>query len=47
MMSREHLLKLGLEVEWHSYAMPHSVSAQEIADMAAWLDRRFAGKRAG
>jgi phospholipase/carboxylesterase len=26
-------------VEWHAYGMPHSVSPQEIADIAAWLRR--------
>jgi phospholipase/carboxylesterase len=29
----------GYAVEWHSYPMPHSVSPQEIADIAAWLRR--------
>ena len=42
LMSRDRLLALGLAVEWHSYAMPHSVSAQEIADIASWLSQRFA-----
>ncbi|MEZ5436758.1 MAG: alpha/beta fold hydrolase [Lysobacteraceae bacterium] len=41
LMSREKLVALGLDVEWHSYAMPHSVSAQEIADIAAWMGQRF------
>ena len=27
----------GYPVEWHSYAMPHSVCPQEIDDIAAWL----------
>jgi len=24
-------------VEWHEYRMPHSVCAEEIADLSAWL----------
>jgi phospholipase/carboxylesterase len=29
----------GYAVEWHTYSMPHSVSPQEVADIAAWLRR--------
>lgn len=39
--SREFLEKLGYPVEWHSYRMPHSVCAEEIADLARWLTARF------
>lgn len=35
--SRRALQKLGYRVEWHGYPMPHSVCAQEIADIAAFL----------
>jgi phospholipase/carboxylesterase len=28
---------LGYRVEWHEYPMPHSVSLEEIRDIAAWL----------
>ena len=35
--SRDHLVGLGYAVEWHKYAMPHSVCAEEIADIARWL----------
>ena len=35
--SRDALLALGYPVEWHAYPMPHSVCAQEIADMNRWL----------
>ena len=35
--SRDALVALGHEVEWHAYPMPHSVCAQEIADMNRWL----------
>ena len=38
------LANLGYRVDWHDYPMPHSVNAQEIADLAAWLGRRFAAK---
>lgn len=31
----------GMDIEWHDYPMPHSVSADEIADIAAWLKRQF------
>ena len=35
--SRDRLLALGYHVEWHEYRMPHSVCAEEIADLSAWL----------
>jgi phospholipase/carboxylesterase len=38
-MSRDTLSKLGYEVEWHQYPMPHSVCAEELADIGAWLKR--------
>jgi phospholipase/carboxylesterase len=38
-MSRDTLSKLGYEVEWHQYPMPHSVCAEELADISAWLKR--------
>lgn len=36
---RAHDILVGLEsrVEWHEYPMPHSVCAEEIADVSAWL----------
>jgi phospholipase/carboxylesterase len=37
MATREALRMLGHPVEWHEYAMPHSVCAEEIADLNAWL----------
>ena len=37
--SRDTLVALGYPVEWREYPMPHSVCAQEIADIAAWLTR--------
>jgi len=37
--SRDALGKLGYEVEWHEYPMPHSVCAPEIADISAFLSK--------
>lgn len=37
--SRDALLALGHEVEWHQYPMEHSVSMEEIADLNAFLVR--------
>ncbi|ENO89153.1 alpha/beta hydrolase [Thauera linaloolentis] len=36
------LHSVGLEPEWHAYAMPHAVCPQEIADIGAWLRERLA-----
>ncbi|MXY56390.1 MAG: carboxylesterase [Gammaproteobacteria bacterium] len=36
--SREALVGLGYDVEWHEYGMGHEVCPQEIADIARWLD---------
>jgi phospholipase/carboxylesterase len=35
--SRDTLRALGCAVDWHSYPMPHSVCADEVADLRAWL----------
>jgi phospholipase/carboxylesterase len=37
--SRALLMELGYAVEWHPYAMPHAVCAQEIDDIGDWLRR--------
>ena len=37
--SRDALLALGYPVEWRDYAMPHAVCPEEIADIAAFLQR--------
>jgi len=37
--TRKFLQAAGYTVDWHTYPMPHSVCAQEIADIAAWLRR--------
>ncbi len=36
--SRETLLGLNYQVEWHEYAMGHQVCPQQIADIALWLN---------
>jgi len=35
--ARATLEAAGYAVEWHAYAMPHSVCPQEVADIAQWL----------
>ena len=37
--SRDALIALGYQVEWHTYAMEHSVCMEEIADLNRWLLR--------
>ena len=37
--SRDALKAAGYAVEWHQYAMPHSVNEQEIRDIAQFLTR--------
>lgn len=37
--SRRLLVDQGYRVECHTYPMPHSVCAEEIRDIAAWLER--------
>jgi phospholipase/carboxylesterase len=41
-LSRDILRKLGSPVDWHEYAMPHSVCADEVRDLGDWLQERFA-----
>ena len=40
--SRDILVELGCAVEWHPYAMAHSVCSEELADIRDWLARRLA-----
>jgi len=40
--SRDALQALGYAVDWHTYPMEHSVCAQEVADLNAWLVRVLA-----
>ena len=39
--SRLVLEELGHTIDWHTYPMPHSVSAEEIADLRRWLTPRL------
>ncbi|MBI5890125.1 MAG: alpha/beta hydrolase [Nitrosomonadales bacterium] len=41
--SARELLQQGYALEWHDYAMPHSVCPEEIGDIEQWLQRRLAG----
>lgn len=38
-VSRDVLRAMGYAVEWHEYPIPHSVCAEEIADLQDWLLR--------
>jgi phospholipase/carboxylesterase len=40
-MSRDWLRALGYPVTWKDYRMQHQVSAEEIADISAWLQARL------
>ena len=37
--SRDRLIKMGYDVDWHQYPMPHSVCPEELEDIGAWLTR--------
>lgn len=39
--SREALREFGYAVEWHEYAMQHSVCEEELRDIEAWLTKRL------
>ena len=39
LLSRDALQELGYAVDWHAYPMAHSVCAEEVADIAAFLLR--------
>ncbi|MDH5265335.1 MAG: alpha/beta hydrolase [Betaproteobacteria bacterium] len=40
--SRAALVARGLSPEWHTYPMPHSVCAEEVAAISQWLAARYA-----
>jgi phospholipase/carboxylesterase len=40
--SRAVLAARGLAPEWHTYPMPHSVCAEEVAAISRWLAARYA-----
>ncbi len=39
--SEKILLQQGYQVEWHEYAMPHSLCQEEVRDIEAWLSPRL------
>jgi len=39
--SRQALLALNYQVEWHEYSMGHQVCPEEINDIALWLNRIY------
>ncbi len=39
--SRDVLLEFGYAVEWHEYAMQHSLCDAELRDIEAWLTKRI------
>lgn len=41
--SRAAMEALGVNVQWHSYPMQHSVCAEEVNDLGDWLTVRFGG----
>jgi phospholipase/carboxylesterase len=45
MRSADFLRARGHPLAWHSYPMPHSVCAEEIADLARWFGQRFGSWR--
>ena len=40
-VSRDVLLEFGYAVEWHEYAMPHSLCGEEVRDIESWLTRQI------
>jgi phospholipase/carboxylesterase len=40
-LSRDALLRQGYAVQWKEYAMRHEVCAEEIGDIALWLQQRL------
>ncbi|MDE2118361.1 MAG: carboxylesterase [Betaproteobacteria bacterium] len=40
-ISAEKLSELGYPLEWHEYAMAHSVCMEEVRDIEVWLTRRL------
>jgi phospholipase/carboxylesterase len=40
-LAHDLLAGLGYRIAWHEYRMPHSVCAEEVADISAWLVERL------
>jgi len=41
--SADRLQEQGYMLEWHGYAMPHSVCPEEIRDIGNWLNQKMGG----
>jgi len=39
--SRDQLQQMGVRVDWHEYAMAHSVCMEELKDLSLWLINRL------
>ena len=39
--SADKLKQLGIQIEWHEYAMQHSVNADEISDIERWISSKL------
>jgi phospholipase/carboxylesterase len=37
--SRDLLMSLGYQVEWHEYMMQHSLCQEEVDHISAWLKK--------
>jgi phospholipase/carboxylesterase len=42
--SKDLLIQAGYAVEWHDYAMQHSVCMEEVRDIGAWIRRVLGGR---
>ena len=40
-LGAQQMMAMGFDVDWHVYPMQHQVSAEEIADLSAWMGARF------
>jgi phospholipase/carboxylesterase len=39
--SHDALTQMGVKTRWHQYPMQHAVCAEEISDLADWLQERM------
>lgn len=40
-LSADKLQQHGYQIDWHEYAMPHSVNTEEISDIENWLTQKL------
>lgn len=45
--ARDFLIQRGYPLEWHDYAMPHSVCQEEVEDIGRWLRREISAIEGG